>query len=168
MSDILRLIAGGLLALISCYIGLLVKRRYKSREAFYTRSVAFIKYLKSEMTLKKTPIPDVVDNFTSGQKGDFDRMLKECIDEIKAGNDYQTIYDKVGISALKAEEKKEIVSFLCALGKSTLDDQLSLINAYNLTFEQRRDKCAKDSKQLGSMYFKLCVLLGLAIILILA
>ncbi len=167
MSDILRLIAGGLLALISCYFGLLIKRRYKSREDFYVRSVAFIKHLKSEISLKKTPIPDIVDNFINGQKGEFDRVLKESIAEIKDGKDYQTVYDKVGISILKAEEKKEIISFLCALGKSTLDDQLSLINSYNITFEQRRDKCAKDSKQLGSMYFKLCVLLGLAIILIL-
>ncbi len=165
VSEILRLIGGGLLALICSYVGLLVKRRYKSREIFYTRAVAFCKTLNSEITLSKCAIPDIVSHFAN-DKGEFDSTLKECIVLSKSGK--EVMLDDIKCNILKSDEKRELSVFFNGLGKSTLQDQLSSIEGYRRAFEDRRSICAKEAKSLGSMYFKLAVLMGLALILILA
>lgn len=168
MSDILRLIAGGLLALICCYVGVLIKKRYKAREDFYGRALSFANALSSEMALQKTPVPEIANKFMQGQNGEFEKTLDKCMQLALNGEDYASMLDKVSINILKQDEKKELMTFFSALGKTSLSDQLTLISAYAKTFGERKDKCAKDSKQLGNMYFKLSVLLGLALILILS
>lgn len=57
MSEILRLVAGGLLALIACYIGVLIKRRYAKRVTFFKSACEFSSCLATELSLKKTPMP---------------------------------------------------------------------------------------------------------------
>lgn len=53
MSEILRLVAGGLLALIACYIGVLIKRRYAKRVTFFKSACEFSSCLATELSLKK-------------------------------------------------------------------------------------------------------------------
>lgn len=162
MNDILRMVGGGLLALICCYIGLLIKRRYKSREGFYDRAVAFCKVLSSEISLAKATIPDIVDGFAT-TNCEFDKLLKENIALLKNSDAL-----RVKTSILRQDESREMTTFFSSLGKSAYKEQLSIINEYKKRFEDKLNICAKESKQLGSMYFKLSVLLGLALILIIA
>lgn len=49
MSEILRLVAGGLLALIACYIGVLIKRRYAKRVTFFKSACEFSSCLATEL-----------------------------------------------------------------------------------------------------------------------
>lgn len=168
MSDILRLIAGGLLALICCYIGLLIKRRYRDRAVFYKSACEYVQVMSSELTLNKTPIPDIASRFTAGRKGEFEKALSECIDLKKQGKSFDYVFENVNISKLKSDEKKEVISFFCGDGKSALNDQLSFVEYYKDIFEKKRNKCEEESKKLGGMFFKLCALLGIAIMLILA
>ncbi len=168
MSDILRLIAGGLLALICCYIGLLIKRRYRDRVIFYTSACEYARVMSRELTLNKTPIPEIAKKFAIGRSGEFEKALAQCTALSCEGKSLEYALEHVNIAKLKADEKKEIVSFLCGGGKSALNDQLSFVAYHKDVFEQKHKKCEQDSKKLGGMYFKLCVLLGIAILLILA
>ncbi len=168
MSGTLRLIAGGLLALIACYIGMLIKRRYRDRERFYKSAYEFTQTLNTELSFKKTPIPTVAQSFLQGRKGDFEHTLEQCMQLLKEGKDSIYTFEKVEIPILKKQEKKEVIQFLMSLGKSSLSDQLAAIGREGDAFKLKYDQCAADSKRMGGMYFKLFVLLGLAIILILA
>ncbi len=166
MSEILRLIAGGLLALIACYFGLLIKRRYKSRAEYYKSACEFVKCVATELSMKKTPMPDIAENFLKGRNGDFEKTVETWLDLARKGKTFA--YENATVSFLKNEEKKQIADFFSALGKTALDDQLSHAGYYENVFEAKRAKCEDESKKLGGMYFKLCVLLGIAIMLILA
>lgn len=166
MSEILRLVAGGLLALIACYVGLLIKRRYKSRAEYFKSACEFAKCATTELGMKKTPMPDVAENFLKGRSGDFEKTVETWLDLARKGQTFA--YENASASILKNEEKKQIADFFSALGKTSLDDQLSHIGYYENMFESKRAKCEDESKKLGGMYFKLCVLLGIAIMLILA
>lgn len=166
MSEILRLVAGGLLALIACYVGLLIKRRYKSRAEYFKSACEFAKCAMTELGMKKTPMPDVAENFLKGRSGDFEKTVETWLDLARKGQTFA--YENASASILKNEEKKQIADFFSALGKTSLDDQLSHIGYYENMFESKRAKCEDESKKLGGMYFKLCVLLGIAIMLILA
>ena len=123
--------------------------------------------MSSELSLNKTPIPEIAEKFAQGRKGDFEKLLSESIAIMKEGVSADKT-DKVNVPILKAAEKKEVMTFLCGTGKSALSDQLAQVAHYKNLFEQKQKKCEEDSKRLGGMYFKLCVLLGLAILLILA
>lgn len=168
MNDILRLIAGGLLALCSSYIGLVIKRRYADREKFYSSLCQFLDSAVSELSFRKTPVPQIADNFCSGRKGEFEKFIKEYVALAKEGKSYEQMLEKLQPQHIKPDEKKEILTFLCTLGKTSLDDQLKNVNRAQAIFSQKRDELAKENKKLGGMYFKLCVLLGLAIIIFLA
>lgn len=166
MSEILRLIAGGLLALIMCYIGVLVKRRYKSRVAFFKSACEFSSSLATELGMKKTPMPEIANKFLKGREGEFEKVVESWIAIAKNATTFG--FDDIKTSFLKTDEKKELAEFFSSLGKTNLDDQLSHVAYYKNLFEQKRKTSEDEDKKLGGMYFKLCVLFGLAILLILA
>lgn len=166
MSDVLRLIAGGLLALIMCYVGVLVKRRYKARVSFFKSACDFSSVIATELSMKKTPMPEIALKFLKGREGEFEKVVESWIAVAK--NAARFCYDNVNVAMLKTDEKKEIADFFTSLGKTNLDDQLTHVAYYKNIFEQKRKTCEEEQGKLGSMYFKLCVLLGLAILLILA
>lgn len=167
MSDVLRLIAGGLLALICCYAGVLIKKHYKEREQFYRDAKDFTVHLASDLSFKKTPLPVSVDSFSAGKKGAFCKLLGDFIAGLRSGGGLKQDIDVHGVK-LKPDEKKQLVEFFGDLGKTSLSDQLDVIGRAEKSFEQKRAKCAEESVRLGGMYFKLAVLLGIALIVILA
>lgn len=156
--EIARLIAGGLLALICCYVGLLIKRRYRAREALYKSAIDFCGLLSDELSAKKTPIPDVCNCFLQGRNGAFEDIIANM------QNGKSIAEDKL----LKREELAEINTFLSTLGTTQLKEQIAHIEGYKKRFEKKHAECEEQSKKLGNMYFKLCALLGVAIILILS
>lgn len=163
-AEIARLIAGGLLALICCYIGLLIKRRYAARVRFFKSATEFCRMIQDELAMRKTPMPEICAKYLDGRKGQFEDFLLDWCEKSKRCEDI----DKDKCRLLKNDEVKDLNTFLCNLGKTDLKDQLSHVAHYEKCFEQKASECEKQNEKTGSMYFKLCVLLGLAIILILA
>lgn len=168
MSDVLRLIAGGLLALICSYIGLLIKRHYSERAKFYLELNDFLSYAGAELSFKKTPLPDIINGFTSSKKGITAKFLSQYLIALKRGDCAEKMLKETDIPHLKEAEKKEAVDLMRELGKTSLDEQLSLIRRASEAVKVKHTKCAEESKRLGSMYFKLAVLLGIALIIIFA
>ncbi len=165
MSDIARLIAGGLFALIAVYIGVLIKRRYKNRVTFYKSVCDFSAMLATELSMKKTPIPEVTNKFLTGRNGEFEKALSNWLLATSEGR-ASDLNEIAGL--LKLDERKVVADFLSGLGKTALDDQLAHIAHFSREFEQMKGRCEVESKKFGSMYFKLCALLGIAIMLMLA
>ena len=97
-AEILRLVAGGLLALICCYGGVLIKRHYADREKFYTEAEAFAAYLSSELGFRKTPLPALIAQFAEDRKGSFAAMIKR----FGAGLSLGAAQDKAAAEARKA------------------------------------------------------------------
>lgn len=166
MSDILRIVGGGLLALVACYIGLLIKRRYRQRYLFYKSANDFAKSLSAELSTLKTPLPTVAKNHLQKQQGDFECVLEKWLSmSTSLRIEGEDIFK---IPLLKVDEQRELERFFQPLGKSVLNEQLAHINGFQKLFENKMEECANDSKKLGNMYFKLCVLIGLALLLIFA
>lgn len=86
----------------------------------------------------------------------------------KKGDTRLAAFEKTAIPILKTDEKKEILDFFDGMGKTMLDEQLAHAKYYQNMFEKAKAKCEDEAKRLGATYFKLCVLLGLAVMLILA
>ncbi len=167
MSEILRIVGGGVLGLICCYIGLLVKRYFADREKFFMSMCEFLRYLKGELTFKKTPLLEVVNNFLKGRKGEFEKVLKGYFDDAKGVQEIERSAQKMGAYPLKSQEKQMVLDTLSSLGKNPLDDERLCVERYIEQFDVVREDCAKKSKTQGGMYFKLFALLGLVLMVLL-
>ncbi len=154
--------------MVCAYIGVMIKRRYQIRERFYSDAAEFTSVVSTQLGFKKTPLPEVLLSFSAGRKGEFVDMLSEYMTVMSQKGEFVRDPEKWEIAHLKIEEKKEIIKFLSSLGKTSLSEQLSLLATSGKEFENKKAKCAEESKRLGGMYFKLLVLLGLAVLLIVA
>ena len=156
--DFARLVAGGLLALICCYGGLLIKRHYAEREKFYRDAEAFAARLKSE-----------ISEFCAGRKGEFARRVGAFGEKLRAGAPQnRAAVEEAEDTHLRKDEKKQFADFLSALGKTALREQVAEIARAEGEFASKRVACAEESRRLGGMYFKLAVLVGIALIVMLA
>lgn len=75
MTDVLRLVAGGLIALCVSYVGLCIKRRYQKRAVFFKSATDFTSVLTTELVMRKTPMPEIVQKFLQGRQGEFENAL---------------------------------------------------------------------------------------------
>ena len=158
MGEILRLIAGGLIALVCAYVGVIVKKRYKSRQKFFEDARDYFAFFEREITSFKTPMPTVNDEFTKAKSGEFANFLKEYFEKPPK---------KKSIAILKNDERIMLEEALGGLGKSAYDEQLKYLKRWQGEYSKIAEKAAADNKKYGGMYFKLCVLLGIAVIILL-
>ncbi len=156
MSEVLRIVAGGLIALVCAYVGVLVKRRYRAREKFYGEALEYFNFFERELTFKKTPMPDINSAFSKSHAGEFAQLLCE-----------PALLDKKSAYAyLKQAEKDDVKDALKGLGVSVYNEQLSYVKRWQAEMQESADKCGKENKKYGGMYFKLCVLLGIALLIL--
>lgn len=165
MTDVIRLVAGGILAIISSYVGLIVKNRYKSREKFYLDAKNFAENLKRDIGLFEKPLPDIVKDFLPDSSDEFAELLNVYLGTIKAQN---VNFSRLEKARLKSGEIEELERFFSLLGKSSQSEQLTLISAFISSCDERYKACKEETKRLGGTYFKLFVLLGIALMIIVA
>lgn len=158
MGEILRLVAGGLIALVCAYVGVIVKKRYKNRQKFFEDARDYFAFFEREITSFKTPMPTVNDEFTKAKGGEFANFLKEYFEKPPK---------KKSIAILKNDERIMLEEALGGLGKSAYDEQLKYLKRWQGEYSKIAEKAAAENKKYGGMYFKLCVLLGIAVIILL-
>jgi stage III sporulation protein AB len=163
---VVNFIAGGMFAVGSSLIGMAARRHYRQRLEIYSELCAFINLLKSEISFLKTPVGGVIDEFCQGKNGVFHAALKKYNEDLKKGAPQNQCAENLELSPLKTGEKKEISKFLCSLGKLPQKEQLNELECYGAKFSVLQKKSEEECKRLGGMYLKLCVLLGLALMII--
>ena len=161
MAEIFRIVGGGLIALVASYIGLIIKRRYKTREQFFSDVREYFALFENELTYEKTSVPEINKKFLNGKNGEFANWLQTKNKTIEQTSKRQLTF-------LKENEREQIDSALSGLGKSGYQEQLAYVKKWQMLFKDKHDKCAMENKKYGGMYFKLCVLAGIAILILLA
>ncbi|MBO7222473.1 MAG: stage III sporulation protein AB [Clostridia bacterium] len=164
-ADFLRLIAGGILALVSSYIGLLFKKGYKENTAIYKGLKEFCDQFKTELTYEKTAVIDFCSKFSKGQRGVTD-LINEYTASLQKEGQFHRDVENWELAHLKDDEKQEIVTFFNGLGKSPTKEQLAFVEKYGELFKSRLANAIEQEKKKGNMYFKLFVLLGVALMVI--
>ena len=166
ISDFLRLIAGGLLALVSSYIGILVKNGYKEKTRIYKDLVLFTEEFKRDLSFQKTALTDFCTSFADGKKSKIKELLQEYVDELKKAGQFSRDADKWSLAHLKKDEKEEVLTFLNGLGKTPTAEQISFVERSGERFKERLKQAEENEKKKGNMFFKLFVLLGIALMVI--
>ena len=122
MSVILRIVAGGLVAIVCAYVGVLIKRRYKLREQFFADVADYLAFFEKELTFCKTPVPEVNAKFLKRGCGEFRNYLSAfCANQAD---------DKKGFTFLKKDERLMLGDALLGLDKSDYREQQSYVKRW--------------------------------------
>lgn len=165
----LDLVFGGVLCFISTYVGITVKQYYDKRYYYLRDFREFAIALEDNLTYAKDNISTVADKYLQNNKGGFAKCLEEYSNEIKHSTKNDETTDGIfNAKYLKKGERNFIKDFFRTLGTLDYESQLSRIKLTLKESEHLSDKALKDSKTTGVMFSKLGLLIGIALMIILA
>ena len=93
-------------------------------------------------------------------------MLDQYIADLQKEGKFSRDVENWTIAHLKKEEKSEVLTFLNGLGKTPTKEQISFVEKGEEIFKARLKNAEENEKKKGNMFFKLFVLLGVALMVI--
>lgn len=158
------MIAGALLCLGCTLCAVAVKRRYAAKREFAAEICTFIAGAKSDVRFLKTPLLELLECYPAGKsegKKRFCEVLREVAECKRKG-----VPVAVKCDLLKPDEERELNRFFQGLGKTDSAMTLDSLARYGEYFEGLLAAKTDESKRLGDTYFKLLIILGLALLVI--
>ncbi|MDE7337588.1 MAG: stage III sporulation protein AB [Clostridia bacterium] len=164
----LKLAIGGILCFISAYLGITGKNYYDKRYKYLVDFNEFVLSLIDGISYAKDRLPEISKKYISSSKGVFCKDLEKYLDIIESTQDKEKIVKCFDCKYLKKSDRAYLTDFFLALGKFDYDTQISKLNLCKAEMEKTLAKAEKDCKSTGSLLAKLGLLLGIAIMIILA
>lgn len=162
-----RVIGGGLLCLASGYVGIQIQNRFKQRAEFYDDFKSYLEFSENGISAYKSPVTDILKDFSclETKSKEFSRMISEVSAAYSGASGRETV-SEITSKVLKKSDVKLFCDYFKNVGKTSLADELSLLRSVkNIVSENLKiAKCETEKK--GKMYFKLSVVLGLAVMLV--
>ena len=153
-----KIIIGIILFGLCSFVGIKIRQQFSKREKFYHDLSSFCLFLREQINFSKAPLPQIAEKFQLNCSKDFAQVL----DGLKGGINGE--YPKY----LKEKGKVEIKSFFDRLGKSDLDSQLRLIDEHKRKIDFVYETAKNDKKKKGELGYKLSLMAGIALLIILA
>lgn len=143
----------GISAIFStAFIGLWIKKRLIRKATFFEDYYAYILYATDKISYERMPLSELNEGFSRGKSGDF-------IDFLQGAEKNLPISD---------ESLRGVSEYLSKIG--TTDAETQVVSLKGKCAELKRvteTDCVKYRKD-GALYFKLCVLFGAVLFIILA
>lgn len=139
----------------STMLGYILSGKYRSRRKFYNQFFLFHERYLNELNYSRKPLPEFLKEFE--YTGDFAKALNQCVET----RDYS-----VKFTYLTGDEKTAFGNYFSMLGKGDSQSQKSYYGAQTQGLEAKRAEGEKQAKARGSLYLKLGLLFGLAIVIL--
>ena len=160
---IFKIICLILLFILIVYVGYGILSYYKKRRQFYEDLINFVNYLNTEIAFLKTDLISLVENNCDKYHREMNCALQNYLKILKYGKG--VVQNKISI--LKDDENLELDNFFNSLGKTNLQEQQVCIAHYKERFSQQKLATEQEIDKKGSVYFKLCIVLGLGVCIVL-
>lgn len=165
----LDLVFGGVLCFICTYVGITVKQYYDKRYVYLKDFKEFVLSLEDNLTYAKDDVTVVADRYLLNAKGAFAKSLEEYSESVKQGGKSDEAVNRIfSVKYLKKGERDYIRDFFRTLGTLDYDSQLARTKLTLKESEHLEEKALKDSKTTGTLFSKLGLLIGIAVMIILA
>ena len=150
----------------SSLIGIAIKRIFRVRYAYFSDAVDFLNLYKREISSLQTPLEEI-KTFVSSSKGAFSDSLQKFADGLPAGfKNVEEVQKKIKNVMIKEKDSLLVAAFLHSLGKSNLENEITNTVRYLDVFNEKKCKSAIELNKKGEMYYKLFVVLGVTLMLI--
>ena len=161
----LSLIVGGALCLCSAYLGFFIGGKYKKALKFCVEWSDFNGFCKQNITYLKKPIDQIVTEFSYQKKGDFIDLLQQySTDKVnfKQGDYFQKF------NLIKGQNKLLLIEYFNDIGSLNYSAQIERIDYYKSILDKIVEDAKIKSKNNGALACKLGIILGIALMIILA
>lgn len=139
----------------STLLGYLLSGKYRARRKFYDQFCLFNERYLNELSYLRKPLPDFLKQHE--YTGDFAKTIKQCVENRDC---------TVKFSFLTNEERSACGNYFSMLGKGDALSQKSFFGAQSGLLEEKRAEGEKQAKSRQSLYIKLGLLAGLAIVIL--
>ena len=156
------------LAIFLCFlvIGYQIHRAFRHRKQFFESLVRFCDHLTTEIGFSKRTIAQIIDAYLDNYSSQFAEVLvnyKALLDR----NQDLTRGALALWGGLKSAEAQVVADFLLELGKHSAAEELEKIRKFRERFETLRQDATEKLKRDASIYFKICILLGIGVVVLL-
>ncbi|MCX4362519.1 MAG: stage III sporulation protein AB [Clostridia bacterium] len=166
-----KLAISGVLCFICAYLGIVGKNYYDKRCAYLKDFMNFTSSLRNGISYSQDRLPQIGRNFiASGNvKRGFYSNLSAYLEIADSGGGTREQIEKCFDSKyLSKADKVVIKDFFFELGKYDYDTQMSKLEFTCAQMKKTVEKAEKESKTTGNLLAKLGLILGIAIMIILA
>lgn len=139
----------------STAMGYLLSGKYRARKKFYDQFCLFNERYLNELNYMRKPLPEFLKRYD--YTGDFAKAVRQCVEERDCA---------LKFTFLTTEERDACGNYFSMLGKGDALSQKSFFGAQTKILDEKRVLGDKQAKARGSLYVKLGLLLGLAIVIL--
>ena len=165
----LKFAISGVLCFVSAYLGIAGKNYYDKRCRYLKSFDDFLFSLRDGISYAREKLPQIGRKFLSGGKGAFYSDLSQFVDLAESGNPTAEQVKKCFDSKyLSKFDKALIQDFFSELGKFDYDTQMSRLDLTASQLKKTIEKAEKERRTTGNLLPKLGLVLGIAIMIILA
>lgn len=165
----LRLVIGGIICFLCAYLGIVGKKYYDKRLGYLKSCFDFILLLFDGISYSKDSLPQIAKRFLAGGKGAFYCNLAEYVELAQEGEvDEKSVSDCFDCKYINKSDRVFFKEFFVGLGKFDYDTQISKIELCKSQLSKMIEKAEKDCKTTGNLLSKLGLIVGIAVMIILA
>lgn len=133
-----------------CFIGIFINKHKKQRLTFYKEYLKYLLFANESVRTVKESKSEINQKAASLLGTDFNSFLSDSVIPRYIGN----------------EEGKEIRDFFEKFGTTDFQSTLEALSRETVRIEEKLTECEKDIKNKGGMIMKLCILGGIAIVVL--
>lgn len=151
------------------YTGLRISLYYKSRQELLEQTVFFLNSLKLDFKYSSSSLSEIIEKYSNEINLSKLGYIKECNSALKDNVDFPVAWGKSleDFKKYKAEEKGKLLSLGEALGTSSTETQLSLIDYYKGIFENYYFLSKRDREKYSNTAILSFTFVGIGIFIIL-
>ncbi len=151
----IKFLLSGLIIAFCILLGYLAANKYRSRKKFFAQYEAFNGRYLSELSYARKPLSEFLAAYEYG--GEFAKTLKEFSEKREPA---------LKFSFLTKEEKGDCADYFAMLGKGDSLSQHDYFSSKKQYLAEKKASAEKECKSRSSLYLKLGLLAGLAIVIL--
>jgi hypothetical protein len=159
-----------ILLLIFCAfvaIGVFIYVAQRNRRLFFESLVSFCDHFSIEIAFSKNTIGHVIERYHSTYSPHFAAVLLGYRDLIESKQDLsQENLTRIMWNRLKPHEANALAEFFYELGRHSSSEEEQKLSSKKLTFNKFRVDAEFKQRNEGAVLLKLCVVLGLAVVIL--
>ena len=155
------------LFLICFGIGFFISNKYKKRLNFFKALVMICQKLNVEISFSRERLKNLVSSFDQKTKDALCGMMDNYLSFIDKETSLEQDSLFKNINFLKEDEKNIVFLFFKSLGRSDVDSQSKELSNFEKRFDELVSSSSEDNKKYGKMSFKLGIMAGLMLVVIL-
>lgn len=167
-----KIIIGGLIVVVTTYIGFLVAKKLQKREETLRETILFFDMVENEIRYMLNVLPNAYESARQRLKGDLKIVIGQIVVDMLANDNYElsgkTISSNINLlKELTSYDKEVIISTLKNLGRSDVDAQVNILENAKRTIQVQIDEAIEYKNKNSKLYKAVGTIAGMIIVIIL-